>query len=295
MNKDRTPEEIRSEAVAALRDLIRLERASDFGQEFAAAIRRLKQSGLSVNGTRLTPLTAEELGMDLWALAEDLAERSVGSLESLWLSTILDLLAPAHADLRRDFPWLPSIGTRPGWNPIIREMAERLEGVLGREALILGATARGPGPHPAEASKAPRLVGIKEKWGRLSTYLVNATPEAEAAVEDATAASMRTCEVCGGTGTLRRQGWVQTLCEGHALAYLRQAEAHRPAGSTDHRLAAARIRSAIDGEGSGPPPDEIDWVALFSPTSDLPAATSSPILRRGALATRKLGEGQTDE
>ena len=258
MTEDGAPEEIRSEAVAALRDLIRLERASDFGAAFRSAMRRLKRSGISADGTRLAPLTAEELGVDPRALAEELAGRAENSVESAWVLAVIELFAPVdHVDLprlleiagglHRRHPWLPAITTRPGWSLIISRLACKLEEVL--------------------APEIPRMARIREKWGVISTYLLTSTPEAEAALQEAVAASARTCERCSAPAALWRLGHVQALCGEHALDFI--AEARARSGKRLHRWENA-------------------WLATFRPKPGLLAAKSSPTLKRGSLGRRLL-------
>lgn len=264
MTENRTPEEIRSEAVASLRDLIRLERASDFGPEFTAAMRRLKRSGISVSATRLAPLTAEELGMDPRALADELAGRAKNSMETLWVWAVIEMFAPVNIvdrprllepveDLRRRHAWLPAISTRPGWNLIISQLACHLEELL--------------------APEVPRMTRIREKWGVLSTYLLTSTPEAEAALQEAVAASARACEVCSAPAALWRLGHVQALCGEHALAFIEEARA-RSGKRLDHWADT--------------------WLTTFAPKPGLPAAESSPTLKPGSRGRRLLRlEGRT--
>ncbi|MEY9198409.1 hypothetical protein ABIA16_003525 [Sinorhizobium fredii] len=66
-----------------------------------------------------------------------------------------------------------------------------------------------------------RFFGASEKWGRLEVlYRCDAADQevVSTAVRVATSCSSATCEVCGGPGSLRREGWWKVLCDEHELA-----------------------------------------------------------------------------
>ncbi len=61
------------------------------------------------------------------------------------------------------------------------------------------------------------VVEVKEKLGGLRVYVV---PDVSLAIRHRIGAaaheSFRTCELCGRPGLLRQDGWLKTLCDGHA-------------------------------------------------------------------------------
>ena len=61
-----------------------------------------------------------------------------------------------------------------------------------------------------------RIDQVKEKFGTLRYYVDRATPEVRALIDAAETASESVCERCGEPGTLRRRGWMATLCDLHA-------------------------------------------------------------------------------
>lgn len=111
--------------------------------------------------------------------------------------------AEREGDLLRRFPGffyrLSSIGVPVGWYAIIAKLAARVE--------PLGAYAR----------------DLKSKPGGLSVFLGGeSTPEVDAAVEEAEARSLVTCESCGAVGRLRQKEgseWLKTTCDAHADGY----------------------------------------------------------------------------
>jgi hypothetical protein len=109
------------------------------------------------------------------------------------MRTFLDRLAaqhPAlfsHTDLGRcDCP--------PGWELLVSELCVRLT---------------------AEHPQA-RCVQLKDKFGALRFYVVDATDETRALIAQYEARSLQTCERCGAAGMPRyRNGWHATLCDEH--------------------------------------------------------------------------------
>jgi hypothetical protein len=91
-----------------------------------------------------------------------------------------------------------------GWEPLIRELATKLEAIND----IL------PNDLHIEASQ------VKEKYGTLRFY-INAAPSAIAdyvyqLIDEAEHKSAKTCDVCGKRGKLRGSGWYYTACKKHA-------------------------------------------------------------------------------
>lgn len=91
-----------------------------------------------------------------------------------------------------------------GWEPIIREAAEKLEHLIQNFVK----------EHPDR--DYPRASQVKEKFGTLRFYLTSGTDEMWNIVSEAEQKSETTCEVCGHIGELVEGGWLQTLCEEHS-------------------------------------------------------------------------------
>ena len=60
------------------------------------------------------------------------------------------------------------------------------------------------------------ILQIKEKFGGLRFYVGAASDELHDAIEAACKRSYTVCERCGQPGRLYNDGWMQTLCVGHA-------------------------------------------------------------------------------
>lgn len=56
---------------------------------------------------------------------------------------------------------------------------------------------------------------IKEKFGELRFYYTGGDGYISGLVDMAGNWSLNTCQVCGNMGTLRRGGWLRTLCDVH--------------------------------------------------------------------------------
>jgi hypothetical protein len=107
--------------------------------------------------------------------------------------------------LRARFPMAKSAGIEcfKGWQPILARMLERLEAAV---------------PHQPAAFRRDLMVkGMREKFGVLTVYLSKApTPEVQAILDEAHAAAMVTCEVCGAAGRMAdRHGWMSVKCNAH--------------------------------------------------------------------------------
>ena len=90
-----------------------------------------------------------------------------------------------------------------GWHPILVRMLERLEAAI---------------PHqPAAFRRGLKVKGMREKFGLLSVYLSKVpTPEVQAILDEADAAAMVACEVCGAPGRMAdRHGWMSVKCDAH--------------------------------------------------------------------------------
>ncbi|SRR6266508_2612229 len=110
-----------------------------------------------------------------------------------------------RAPLRARFPMAKSIeiGCFRGWQPILTRLFEGLETTIGRQ--------------PAAVRRGFKIREIRQKFGTLTVYLSNVpTPEVQAILDEAQAAAMVACEVCGAPGRLaERRGWVSVKCDAH--------------------------------------------------------------------------------
>ena len=113
------------------------------------------------------------------------------------------------ARLRKDWPWAEKsfagggfVGA--GWHQIIYSLLTALEGACTPEELA-----------------TIDVRDIKEKWGALSIYSSSGTGDRdkddliESMITVAERASHGVCDVCGETGTHRRDGWHRTRCDKH--------------------------------------------------------------------------------
>ena len=74
-------------------------------------------------------------------------------------------------------------------------------------------------PHKIKIpDEVPQLVAtqVKEKYGTLSFYYSGGDDYCAGVIAMAEQMSGKTCEVCGNTGSRRKGGWIQTLCEEHS-------------------------------------------------------------------------------
>jgi hypothetical protein len=109
------------------------------------------------------------------------------------------------ARLRSRFPIAKGAGIEcfKGWQPILARMLERLEATI---------------PHqPAAVRRGLKVKGMREKFGVLTVHLPKGpTPEVQAILDEANAAAMVTCEVCGAPGRMAdRHGWMSVKCDAH--------------------------------------------------------------------------------
>ena len=103
------------------------------------------------------------------------------------------------------YPLARSVGFEcfKGWRPILGRLLERLESAIGQQ--------------PVEVQADYRIIQVKQKFGRLRVYLSTmATPEMRAAIDEAEAESIATCEVCSAPGQMvDRNGWTSVKCADH--------------------------------------------------------------------------------
>ena len=69
---------------------------------------------------------------------------------------------------------------------------------------------------PVDERDRFRILQVKEKFGRLTVYTADSTPEMDVAIQEASEESILTCEVCGAMGALEeRHGWWSPRCKTH--------------------------------------------------------------------------------
>jgi hypothetical protein len=106
-------------------------------------------------------------------------------------------------DLNAKFGWMAgkhglSFECRGGWRFILGDLLQRISATLTDE------------------EKVGFQVGqVKEKYGSLRFYAYGGSDRIDALVDAAERASEITCEICGGMGRLRREGWLTVRCDEH--------------------------------------------------------------------------------
>jgi hypothetical protein len=89
-----------------------------------------------------------------------------------------------------------------GWRPIMERLLYKLEAEITAQ--------------PIEERDRFRILQIKEKFGRLTVYTADSTPDMDRAIEAAADESIRTCEVCGAARELRQRNfWWAPRCKEH--------------------------------------------------------------------------------
>lgn len=87
-----------------------------------------------------------------------------------------------------------------GWATLLRELMRRIDLVLDADW---------------KDGASFRVTQCKEKYGSLRFYS-SGPDEVERIVDWAEEVSLRTCDVCGGPGRMRREGWLAVRCDKHA-------------------------------------------------------------------------------
>jgi hypothetical protein len=86
-----------------------------------------------------------------------------------------------------------------GWRSMMERLLVRLEEMITTQ--------------PVDDRDRFRILQVKEKFGRLTA---DSTPEMDAAIQEASEESIRTCEVCGEPGVLEdRDAWWSPRCGAH--------------------------------------------------------------------------------
>ena len=92
----------------------------------------------------------------------------------------------------------------------------------------LAALENGNGEWPEERD-FPEVQQVKEKFATLNVYLKGWDERTQDLVNFAESMSATTCEECGNVGSLRKGGWIKTLCdEHHEQREAMLAARHRP-------------------------------------------------------------------
>jgi hypothetical protein len=120
--------------------------------------------------------------------------------------------------LRLAHPWLPPLECNAGWTGILSNLAQDLEQILGRPALMRGRDlGRLNADRRKNAEPAYAVLQVKEKFASLRVYMAPYHQKAQAAVDEAERISVTVCEMCGRTGEVRKRGWWKTLCTDHDI------------------------------------------------------------------------------
>jgi len=85
-----------------------------------------------------------------------------------------------------------------GWFNLIHDLSQKLEIIAASQ------------PDNEHRLKATQ---VKEKFGTLRFYTNYSSPEIDNAIREAEKLSAITCEQCGEPGSVRRGGWVVTMCD----------------------------------------------------------------------------------
>lgn len=120
-----------------------------------------------------------------------------------------NLFADRSGDIRQTcMVWGFECGS--GWEPLIRELAEKLE------PLCKAYTEQMTEDQMEWYGGGPRASQIKEKYGTLRFYMTSETDEMSKHIREAEEKSEITCETCGKPGTLRGKYWLYVSCAEHA-------------------------------------------------------------------------------
>lgn len=87
-----------------------------------------------------------------------------------------------------------------GWFDLIHNLCKEIQAELEKEGQV----------------ENFKVLQVKEKFGTLRFYCSGRTDTIQGLIFMAEEQSAVTCERCGKTGTLRKGGWLATLCDEHA-------------------------------------------------------------------------------
>jgi len=90
-----------------------------------------------------------------------------------------------------------------GWFDIIFELSKKIEAIAQEQK-----------KNGVQLDNLPKASQVKEKFGVLRFYVHNTSNEIEKLIEEASAKSASTCELCCQNAKLKRNqvGWFNTLC-----------------------------------------------------------------------------------
>jgi hypothetical protein len=136
-----------------------------------------------------------------------------------------------------------------GWQPIFAELCEDIDAVLDEnekphfhwvQLKEKFGTARFYAEFHKPDDAPPSMLdgnGLTERFGRL--FSLRPIPSNEAIrtlIMAAEATTAKVCLKCGESGTLRRGGWVRTLCDKHEAEYQARLKADLEADGEDPTL-----------------------------------------------------------
>jgi hypothetical protein len=124
-----------------------------------------------------------------------------------------ETLQQQYPNLFKEYP-RSGFGVGDGWSDLLHDLYEVLEDHIKRL--------------PEEIRGDVCVAQIKEKFGTLRFYMTQETPYISGAIAVAESISHRVCEDCGASGTLRKGGWLRTLCdEDYAVQEKRKEESYK--------------------------------------------------------------------
>lgn len=91
-----------------------------------------------------------------------------------------------------------------GWFQLIYNLSAKLEALIWKFA-----------EDNPNSEYLPCASQVKEKYGTLRFYMDFETKEMSDLISEAENLSGKVCDVCGGPGKRRGDGWVSTRCEEH--------------------------------------------------------------------------------
>lgn len=88
-----------------------------------------------------------------------------------------------------------------GWYHIILEATKKIESILRT--------------YPESIRQDIVASQVKEKYGTIRFYISYYTEELDEIINELESQSAKTCEVCGGPGSVRGRLWLYTACSEH--------------------------------------------------------------------------------
>lgn len=100
----------------------------------------------------------------------------------------------------RKYPIYYGFECNDGWLPLIEDLSESIQFYVDKMQ-------RNDPNYPQ-----PYVLQCKEKFGALRFYVTPHDDHIDGMVRMAEKVSARTCEMCGNSGTMNREGWWKVLC-----------------------------------------------------------------------------------